>query len=480
MKTRQAHWLKYFSEPGLIGPLETANTVGSAGGGCGDHVRIYLRINGDTIEEAAFLASGCPAAIAGASACAQLVAGKDFLKAAQITGAVLARHLQDLPEKRSSCLDLTIAALANAIENYERDQGLFVDGSELTIAAMSGGVDSAIAAALLHQQGEQPLGITLRLHDFAESGARACCAPEDIADARAIAAKIGFPHLVIDMRDEFSAEVIDHFCKSYLSGQTPNPCVECNRRIRFDHFLKKARDFGASHLATGHYVGIREKPNGNFEVVRARDLGKDQSYMFWAATQEVLKSFRAPLGEMTKKEVRELARELSLDVAEKPDSQDVCFVPDGDYARFVTESTGHRPTPGSIINIDGEKIGDHKGLIHYTVGQRRGLEISSPDPLYVLNLDMRENVLRVGGKSDLYRKNFLVSDLNIIDVKAGQGSFNAEVMIRYNSPLVKARVEPIAAERANIELEESFGPIAPGQSAVFYSENVLLGGGIIE
>lgn len=478
-RVREKKWQKYFKSPRYVGPLKSATATGQAGGGCGDLVRIYLDIKENTVTQSAFLASGCPAAIAGASACSEMVTGLKLLEAAKIGPNSIAERLVDLPEPRHSCLQLSATALAMALEGYAGTD-IALAGNRILVA-MSGGVDSSTAAVKLYFDDYDVLGVTLRLHDYGTPSLRACCTPADIDDARSVALQTGFPHLVLDMRSQFKTEVIDRFCQAYLARRTPNPCVECNRNLRFTHLLQKAADLGASKVATGHYVRvIGPDSDGRFELRRARDLSKDQSYMFWGASQSVLSHILAPLGELNKDEVREMAKEYGLSVANKLDSQDVCFVPDGDYAGFVQRETGHCPTPGPITDSNGAVLGEHKGLINYTVGQRKGLGVSAEKPLYVVELDSQNNSLVVGFRPELDKKSFTVSELNLVSGAAGDEPFKAEVMVRYNSDTKKAVVRPTSESTAIIEFSEPFGPIAPGQSAVFYDDDLVLGGGIID
>ena len=474
------NWLKYFTEPLRVGPLDSANAIGEAGGGCGDYVRIYLNISHGKVDDAAFLASGCPVAIAGAGACAELAAGRSFLEAAQISAPAIAELLEDAPRSRDSCLNLSALALARALENYERSNELGLKKTNFILVAMSGGVDSSVTAVKLSREAHRVIGVTLRLHNLNPGESTKCCSAADIRDAKKIADNADFPHIVLDMIKEFQEDVIDDFCQNYLSGRTPNPCVECNRNIRFTHLIKSARNLGAAQIATGHYVRIIRR-GSKFEVARARDLSKDQSYMFWAATQEVLAKYLTPLGELTKDEVRDLAHSLDLHVASKPESQDVCFVPDNDYADFVSRSTGHKFSGGPIHDVDGQVIGRHKGLIRYTIGQRRGLNVAASDPLYVVSLDMKNNVLVAGGKDDLLETSFSISQLNIISGEPRtSGSFRSDVMTRYNGELIEATIHPQEGNKAIVDLKKPFGPIAPGQSAVFYDGDIVLGGGIID
>lgn len=474
------HWSRFFQEPQNVGPLPAPDTSGRAGGGCGDLIEIQLAFDGPVIADAAFLATGCPGAIAGAAATASLLVGKTIYEAASLGTADIQAELRDIPPERESCIYLSEAALAAALERYIGNTSVRLPLTGMTAVAMSGGVDSSMTALRLQESGERLLGVTQRLHDFGLPGMRSCCTAADLEDARAVAALGGFPHFVLDMRNEFAAEVIRPFCDAYVAGRTPNPCVDCNRRLRWKRLLDSVGRLGATRLATGHYARISAPDAaGQCVVKKAVDPTKDQSYMFWAASPAVLSQLLTPLGELTKEEVREAAAELQLSVAEKADSQDVCFVPDGDYAAFVSRETGHVPRPGPIENAEGAQLGEHRGLISYTIGQRRGLGVSAPDPLYVTGLDSKRNAVIVGKRADLGISKLTISELNLIGVNSQESSFRADVMLRYNGPTAAATIHRLESDRAIIEFDRPFGPVAPGQSAVFYDGELLLGGGII-
>ncbi len=473
-------WLNYFQNPGRVGPLARADCSGRSGGGCGDRVELQLKFDGDVIEDAAFLASGCPAAIAGAAACASLVCGLTLIEAAQVRLSEILEVLEDAPVERDNCVRLSAVALANALESFLSSGSVRLPLADRVAVAMSGGVDRSTAAFALRAAGHEIIGLTQRLHDYGRPGAKSCCTLADIDDAREVAAVGGFPHLTVDMRDSFAAKVVAEFCLAYLSGRTPNPCVECNRHLRFAGLVQTAQSLGAPRLATGHYVRIvGPDGTGQYSVRRAIDISKDQSYMFWSADQKTLAHLCTPLGELTKVEVREMAESYGLPVAKKTESQDVCFIPDGDYAAFVCSETGHKSATGPIVHAAGEVLGTHRGLINYTVGQRRGIGVSAAEPLYVIALDMARNTLIVGGLSDLNVPGLCVSQVNYIDIDPSRGSFKCQVMIRYNGDLEFATVYPLDAGRANVEFDRPFGPVAPGQSAVFYDGDTVLGGGII-
>ncbi len=474
------HWSRFFQEPQNVGPLPAPDAIGRAGGGCGDLIELHLAFDGPVVADAAFLAKGCPSAIAGAAATASLLVGKTIYEAATLGTAEIETELVDIPSGHESCLYLSETALSAALEHYIGDASVRLPQAEMTAVAMSGGVDSSVTALHLLESDQRLLGVTQRLHDYGQPGMRSCCTAADLEDARAVALLGGFPHFVIDMRDQFAAEVIRPFCDAYVAGRTPNPCVDCNRRLRWEQLLESVGRLGATKLATGHYVRISAPDTAGRCIVRkALDPEKDQSYMFWAASPAVLSRLLTPLGELTKGEVRAAASDLDLPVAEKADSQDVCFVPSGDYAGFVSQETGHVPEPGPIIDVDGARLGSHRGLIHYTIGQRRGLGVSAPTPLYVTGLDVERNAVIVGKQADLGVSRLTVSELNLIGEDQHESSFRAEVMLRYNGPSAPATIHRLEQDRAIIEFDQPFGPAAPGQSAVFYDAEMLLGGGVI-
>ncbi len=341
------------------------------------------------------------------------------------------------------------------------------------VVAMSGGVDSSVVAALAARSGAETIGVTLQLYDHGEAVGRAgsCCAGRDIRDARAVCDRLGIAHYVFDHESSFREQVIDDFADEYLAGRTPIPCVKCNMGPKFTDLFKLARDLGADCLATGHYVQ-RVEGAGGAELHRAIDPARDQSYFLFATTQDQLDYLRFPLGGMEKRLVRELAAELGLGVAGKPDSQDICFVPDGDYARLVTKLRPDAVAVGDIVDTEGRKLGEHPGIIHYTVGQRRGLEIGgSPEPLYVVRLDAERQQVVVGP-----RRALAVASARLTDINWLGGDFDAPLTAK-----VRSMAKPVAArlvgERLVFDAPE-YG-VAPGQAAVLYAGERVLGGGWI-
>ncbi|MEE9300499.1 MAG: tRNA 2-thiouridine(34) synthase MnmA [Alphaproteobacteria bacterium] len=350
------------------------------------------------------------------------------------------------------------------------------------VVAMSGGVDSSTVAALLKEEGFEVVGITLQLYDHGQAVGRkgACCAGQDIHDARRVADSLGIPHYVLDYEERFRAEVIEDFAASYAKGETPIPCVTCNRTVKFRDLLGIARDLGAEALATGHYARRVLGPQGP-ELRRARDRGRDQSYFLFGTTREQLGMLRFPLGELEKEEVRRLAEGFALPVAAKPDSQDICFVPEGSYARIVERLRPGAIEPGEIVDLEGRVLGAHRGIIYYTVGQRRGLGLSSSEPLYVVRLEPERRRVVVGPREALRVRHFTAHGLNWLGEGAlPQGPIEAEVRIRSSHPGARARVRCLGQGRIEVALDEPEVGVAPGQASVIYDGERLLGGAWIE
>jgi tRNA-uridine 2-sulfurtransferase len=357
-------------------------------------------------------------------------------------------------------------------------QADFQLGSDLKgrriVVAMSGGVDSSVVAALAARSGAETIGITLQLYDHGAAVNRAgsCCAGRDIRDARAVCDRLGIAHYVFDYESAFRESVIDRFADDYVAGRTPIPCVRCNQGVKFTDLLRLARELGADCLATGHYVRRVEGPQGA-ELHRAADPARDQSYFLFATTQDQLDYLRFPLGGLPKARVRELAAEIGLGVAAKPDSQDICFVPDGDYAAVVRKVRPEAEVPGEIVDRAGRVLGTHRGLIHFTVGQRRGLEIGgSPEPLYVVRLDAAANRVIVGPRRALAVGEARLGEINWL---GGDHAGPMTVKVRSMAKPVPARFD---GETVRFEAPE-YG-VAPGQAAVLYAGDRVLGGGWIE
>ncbi len=347
-----------------------------------------------------------------------------------------------------------------------------------TIAvAMSGGVDSSVAASLLVEQGEKVIGLMMRLWSDPDQPNR-CCSPNDMSIARQVAAQLVIPFYAIDAQDVFKHHVVDYFMEGYAQGVTPNPCIECNRHVRWNFLYHHALSLGATHLATGHYARVTFTEN-RYRLLRAFDDEKDQSYVLHIMDQTQLSHAIFPLGDLSKSEVRNHARLLSLPVAEREESQDLCFIGDRDYHSFLLEHHALLPPPGPIVDKSGTQLGTHKGLAAYTIGQRKGLGISNPQPLYVIEKKIPENVLVVGSKEQLGRDVFTVDELHWIDGSKLAESIHVQVQIRYKSPEMYAEVLPTDDNKAIVHLREPLPDVTPGQFAVFYNGEECLGGGVI-
>lgn len=353
------------------------------------------------------------------------------------------------------------------------------------VVAMSGGVDSSVAAAWLKHQGYDVIGISLQLHDFAQKAENkfgTCCSLTDIGDARRVAEKYQFPFYVTDMEKEFKTAVIDDFVHEYLNGRTPNPCVRCNEKVKFHRLMDWAMDLGADYLATGHYANVHYEPaKDEYQLVRGADSGKDQSYFLFTLKQKDLARTLFPLGGFTKPQVREMAEKLGLAVANKPDSQEICFVQSRNYADFIEETVPKQLLgAGRVLDSAGTVLGQHNGLHQFTIGQRKGLGVNSKDPLYVVGFRKETNDVVIGPESELFRTRCTVSDLNWIVPPRLDESRPIQAKIRYRATECPVRLHPLLDNRIEVEFETPQRAITPGQALVFYEGNQVLGGGWIE
>ena len=358
------------------------------------------------------------------------------------------------------------------------------------VVAMSGGVDSSLAAALLVEQGYRVVGVTMKTFCYSENAGptRTCCGLDGIMDAKNVADKLGIPHYVFDMEEAFTASVIDDFVHEYMHGRTPNPCVRCNSNTKIPDLLRRARQFGADTIAPGHYARVVRAGAGagvtgdsTVRLARGLDLNKDQSYFLWGVPADVLPHLLFPVGELTKPEVREAARKLALVTADKPESQEICFVPSGDYAEFLAKRVGSEHaafSPGKLVSSSGDVIGEHGGYARYTVGQRKGLGGGRGKPLYVLNVNAESNEVMVGEEHELLRSDVVIGGLNWLDELPFAGE-QLMVQVRHRARAVAATVREINDELVTLDLDEPQRAITPGQSGVLYRDDVVVGGGRI-
>jgi len=345
-----------------------------------------------------------------------------------------------------------------------------------TLVAMSGGVDSSVAAWLLLERGYDCIGAMMKLYDGENDSG--CCSLNDAHDARAVAGRLGMPFYVFNFTDTFTEQVIDRFVSAYQNGMTPNPCIDCNRYLKFDRFLKRAEDLGLDSIATGHYARVQTN-NGRYLLKKGADKSKDQSYVLYAMTQRQLSATLFPLGDLEKSQVREIALEQGFLNAKKRDSQDICFAPDGDYAGFIKGHTGATPKTGPFVDFNGNVLGTHRGIVHYTVGQRRGLGLSAASPLYVCAVNPEDNAVVVGTDDRLFEKTLHARDINLIPLDKLNAPVRVSAKIRYRHQEQPATVCQIDDDTLRVEFDQPQRAITKGQAVVLYDGDTVVGGGII-
>lgn len=349
------------------------------------------------------------------------------------------------------------------------------------LIAMSGGVDSSVAAFLMKEQGCQCIGATMKLfhnEDIGVKRTKTCCSLEDVEDARSVAFHLGIPYYVFNFSDDFKGQVIDRFTAAYERGATPNPCIDCNRYLKFERLYERARILGCDAIVTGHYARI-EQENGRWLLKKSLDESKDQSYVLYSLTQEQLAHTRLPLGAMHKSETRRIAEEQGFYNADKPDSQDICFVPNGDYAGFIARFTGHDCPAGDFVDEEGHVLGRHKGIVHYTVGQRKGLGIAADAPLYVKQIDAASNRVVLSGNESLFSRELTANDFNWIAYDVPPRELRASARVRYHQREQAATVTVLGDGRVHLVFDEPQRAITPGQAVVLYDGDTVLGGGTI-
>lgn len=352
------------------------------------------------------------------------------------------------------------------------------------VIGMSGGVDSSVAAYLLKKQGYDVIGVTMQIwqeetvEEQEENGG--CCGLKAVDDARRVADQLEIPYYVMNFRKEFQENVIDYFVHEYLQARTPNPCIACNRYVKWEALLKRSMDIGADYIATGHYARVIRLPNGRYTLKQSATLAKDQTYALYNLTQDQLCHTLMPVGDYTKDEIREMAEEIGLMVANKPDSQEICFVPDDDYAKFIKEETGEEIPEGNFVDLEGKVLGKHKGIIHYTIGQRKGLGIALGRPVFVVDIKKDTNEVVIGDNADVFARGLIADKVNFMSIAELKGEMRVRAKVRYNHRGADCTIKMVGEDLVECIFDEPQRAITPGQAVVFYEEDYVVGGAIIK
>lgn len=354
---------------------------------------------------------------------------------------------------------------------------------EKVVVGMSGGVDSSVAAYLLKEQGYDVIGVTMQIWqdeetDIQEENA-GCCGLSAVDDARRVADALGIPYYVMNFKGEFKDSVIDYFVDEYQKGNTPNPCIACNRYVKWESMLKRSLAIGAKYIATGHYARVVELPNGRYTLKKAVGIKKDQTYALYNLTQDQLKHTLMPVGEYSKEEVRKIAEKINVRIANKPDSQEICFVPDNDYSAFIEEYTNKKVPEGNFVDVNGKVLGRHKGIINYTVGQRKGLGLSLGKPAFVVEIRPDTNEVVIGDNSDVFSDTLYADNVNLMAIEEIEGKLKVEAKIRYSHKPASCTIEMVDEDTLKCVFDEPQRAITPGQAVVFYDGDILIGGGNI-
>lgn len=352
------------------------------------------------------------------------------------------------------------------------------------VIGMSGGVDSSVAAYLLKKQGYEVIGVTMQIWQEEEIDVQeengGCCGLSAVYDARRVANQLDIPYYVMNFRKEFQKNVIDYFIHEYLEARTPNPCIACNRYVKWEALLKRSMDIGADYIATGHYARVVKLPNGRYTLKQSATLAKDQTYALFNLTQEQLAHTLMPVGDYTKEEIRRIAEEIQLMVANKPDSQEICFVPDDDYAKFIEEETGKEIPEGNFVDLDGNVLGKHKGIIHYTIGQRKGLGLALGKPVFVVDIKKETNEVVIGDNTDVFAKGLVADRVNFMSIASLEGEMRVRAKVRYNHRGADCTIRMIGDDLIECIFDEPQRAITPGQAVVFYEDDYVVGGAIIK
>lgn len=352
------------------------------------------------------------------------------------------------------------------------------------VIGMSGGVDSSVAAYLLKKQGYEVIGVTMQIWQEEEIDVQeengGCCGLSAVYDARRVANQLDIPYYVMNFRKEFQKNVIDYFIHEYLEARTPNPCIACNRYVKWEALLKRSMDIGADYIATGHYARVVKLPNGRYTLKQSATLAKDQTYALFNLTQEQLAHTLMPVGDYTKEEIRRIAEEIQLMVANKPDSQEICFVPDDDYAKFIEEETGKEIPEGNFVDLDGNVLGKHKGIIHYTIGQRKGLGLALGKPVFVVDIKKETNEVVIGDNIDVFAKGLVADRVNFMSIASLEGEMRVRAKVRYNHRGADCTIRMIGDDLIECIFDEPQRAITPGQAVVFYEDDYVVGGAIIK
>lgn len=473
--------MRFLADPSGAAGILQPDAWGEAGAvACGDIVRIEVGVRDGRIDRAGFLARGCGATMAAASAACARLRGATMDDALRVSAALLDRDLGGLGGERRHGAEIAADAASQALERWFTgrlgDPGIPLRPDRVAVA-MSGGVDSAVAAMLLADSGLDAIGVTMRLwHDPGAARAeRSCCAPETVRLARETCAALGIPHLVIDAAERFRREVVDDFVAGYRDGRTPNPCITCNGEVRFRILSEAAALLGTHLLATGHYARVAAGPGGAPVIAQAADDTKDQSYMLARLTGPVLARLMLPLGGMQKDEVRARAADRGLPAADAVESQDVCFVGVGGYAGFLERHGGLASSPGEIVDMDGRVLGGHEGVWRFTVGQRRGIGVAGPHPLYVISTDVATNRVVVGPRAALGSRHIRIGDALVHGMPTG----TLDVRIRHHGQPIRGRIRMTGADSGEVVLEDTAEAVAPGQTAALYDEGRIVAAGTI-